>query len=135
MLLKKIVAFIVLVLVLAALSAIDLYYSNNLFIDPLNKKGFTDVLVISFTIIPLTSIIYLILQKKLKYWSYLQQGFTCILINLLLLFIITLPLVGFITGKDLLWHLMGVTIFCFSIPYAYNIIKKLLDMPIDRAVS
>ena len=135
MLIKKITTFILTVLVLATLSTIDLYYIQNSFTEVLYRKDLIDISGVPLIIIIPTSIIYLTLFKRLKYLSLLQQGFICILINLSLLFIITLPTVGFIGVKILLWHLIGISIFCFCIPLTYSAFKKVLNIPIDETES
>lgn len=131
----KIVAFVLSALVLATLSAVDLYCSHTLLLGSIYRHDFLDYLGVSSTIISLTSIIYLTLFKRFQHRSLFLQGFICILINVLLLFIITLPLVGFIGIKGLFFHLTGVSIFCFCIPLTYNAFKKILDIPIDETES
>ncbi len=120
-------AFLLSVAIISFLSSITLYISQGLFIEPLYKRDALAVLVISFSVVLIISIIYTIIRSiffKNKPLNLLIQGMICVLIDMAFLILIIVPIAGF-SVKEFLWHLMGVTSFCLIIPYTYQRVERL----------
>jgi len=134
MLARIILRFILAFLILICLSAVCLYYSQSFFIEIEYRRNFAEVLLISIVVITGTLLAYRILQRRIAFKSLVVQGFVCVLIDFSIVALITVSTVGFYISKELLWHVIGVSTFCFFIPFAFNVVDMKLRLPAKEMI-
>jgi len=131
--LKNIIPILSTIFILTFISGYAMYYLAKLFFDSIYLYTLSHYFFLVLTFITAVFFVQFLIFKvylKNKIISTFLQGLTCAVIEVSLIFLITVPVFG-IVPKSLLLHFLSVASVCFFIPFVYNAIKKLLNMPIE----
>jgi len=120
---KRVFAFFLTVASLGLLSGWTLIYCQRIFSESLYEQPKSNHFFIAFLFISIITILQMFLKKRFN--NLLLLGIICGIVEILLVFIITYPLVGF-SLNNFLPHYMSVSSFCFFIPYTYNSVEEIL---------
>jgi hypothetical protein len=122
---QKAISLLLSIIILTISSGFVLYYCQRFFIEALYHQSFFDCISIAALFIAVVSILNAAIFNKGAKLNINIHGLICLLLDLLIFSMITLPTVGFHTDR-FLWHLIGVGFFCFFIPYTRYLLVKLL---------
>ena len=123
--LKNIISFLSTIIILTLISGCAVSIYTNWFYDPLYRDTLLNYFFIAFifvTVVFLAQHLVFKIYFKNKIVSTFLQGLTCTFIEILLIFLVTLPVFG-IEPRSLLLHFWCIASVCFFIPFLYNAIK------------